>query len=153
VNATHRVASVGWSAEAARSAYLDAHYAAGDASPMADAHRDQGPPETPADASEVPLSVGRRMAYRHLLYQALVWLRSGSPPDWWNPVTWWRAAVELRQARLLADCFHNLAFFVEHDFVGFREQRFWSDVELLRRDFAPEFVNWWRDAFASHLRE
>ncbi|MCU0865574.1 MAG: hypothetical protein MUC36_17450 [Planctomycetes bacterium] len=120
---------------------------------MAEAHRDQDPPETPAAASALPLSAGRRMAYRHLLYQALLWLRSGSPPDWWNPVTWWRAASRLRQTRSLADCFHNLAFFVEHDFVGFEEQRFWSDVEKLRRDFAPEFVNSWRDAFARHLRE
>ena len=91
------------------------------------------------------------MAYRHLLYQALVWLRAGGSHDWWNPVTWWRAAVQLRQARSLAYCFHNLAFFVQHDFDGFDEQRFWRDVELLRRDFAPEFVKWWREEFDRQL--
>ena len=117
------------------------------------ADRDQERPETTAAASAVPLSAGRRMAYRHLLYQALLWLRSGSPPVWWNPVTWWRAAVDLRQSRSLAGCFHNLAFFVAHDFVGFEEQRFWRDVEALCPDFAPEFVKFWRDTFARHLRE
>jgi hypothetical protein len=120
---------------------------------MTDAHPAQVPAETTAATIALPLSAGRQTAYRHLLYQAMLRLRSGSAPDWWNPVTWWRAGVALRQARSLADCFHNLAFFVAHDFVGFDEQRFWSDVDGLRRDFTPEFVKFWRDAFANHLQE
>ena len=75
----------------------------------------------------------RKEAYRHLLYTALLHLRSGHRDVvWWSFPSWFRTASELRKNKALADCFHNLALFSIHDFERFDENMFWEDIKRLR---------------------
>lgn len=94
----------------------------------------------------------RKEAYRHLLYTALLHLRAGSRDVvWWNPMSWRRAASELRDFKDLADCFHNLAHFSIRDFERFDEKRFWEDIERLGRRHGPELVERYRRIFDAYV--
>ncbi len=94
----------------------------------------------------------RQEAYRHLLYTVLLRLRSGHrDPVWWNPVSWWRRASELRLCRDMADCFHNLALFSVWNFEGFEETRFWQDIERLGKAHGAHLVERYRRIFDGYL--
>ena len=70
---------------------------------------------------------------------------------WWNPVSWWQAASELRQLKALADCFHNLAHFSVWDFERFEEERFWQDIAHLESIHGPALVERYRRIFDAHV--
>jgi len=71
-----------------------------------------------------------KAAYRHLLYCALVEIRTGRAElRWWNPSDWSYAFATLPGNKRLADDFHNLAYYSREDFEGFSEERFWSDLK------------------------
>lgn len=94
----------------------------------------------------------RKEAYRHLLYTALLQLRAGDRDViWWNLPSWRRAALELRQSKAIADCFHNLAFFSVHDFERFDETRFWQDIENLGKAYGVELIERYRRIFDEYV--
>ena len=85
----------------------------------------------------------RKNAYRYLLFWAMLSIRPLSWMCWewfraWNPFYWRREGQRIRYAGTVANWLHNLAFFSSMDFVGFNEDWFWRDFELLRSDY-PQF--------------
>lgn len=94
----------------------------------------------------------RQEAYRHLLYTVLCHLRSGHCDTvWWNPVSWWRRASDLRLCRDVADCFHNLALFSVWNFEGFEEARFWHDIDRLGQAHGAYLAERYRRIFDGYL--
>jgi hypothetical protein len=94
----------------------------------------------------------RQEAYRHLLYAALLHLRTGPPPlIWWSVNSWRRTRSELLKNKALADCFHNLAAFSVRDFASFDETRFWNDVDHLGRRHGNELTERYRRIFDAYM--
>lgn len=97
-------------------------------------------------------TVPRQHAYRVLLYGAALDARS---------LTWFRyhglrrllpfvTARETRDIRLagaIAYWLHNLAMFSGVDFAGFSEEKFWSALAVVARDFPGEAERY-RELFA-----
>ena len=85
----------------------------------------------------------RKDAYAFLLSAALLHVKwdlagtlGGFP--WSNPFHWrhFFRAVDIAGAR--AFLFHNLAIFLARDMQGFREERFWEDVERFRARYPTD---------------
>lgn len=114
-------------------------------------------PPAPIDSIPSPtaftlMDPERKEAYRHLVYAAFIHLRSEARGVvWWNPVSWWQAALELRKRRDLADCFHNLAAFSVWDFERFEEERFWQDIAHLENIHGRVLVERYRRIFDAYV--
>ena len=85
----------------------------------------------------------RKIAYRHLLYWAMLDIRGVQWLGWrswraWSPLYWRREARRVQWAGAIADWLHNLALYSAHDFRGFNEEWFWRDFETARSRY-PEF--------------
>jgi hypothetical protein len=91
----------------------------------------------------------RKDAYRHLLYCMHLEIRRGRRHlRWWSPPDWLYAFRTLPQNKIIANDFHNLAFFSREDFRNFDEQIFWDRFQQL----SPEFHVRYRRAFEGYLR-
>ncbi|BFT72435.1 hypothetical protein [Paenibacillus sp. P36] len=66
-----------------------------------------------------------RKAYLVLNYQALLDIKNSGEFN----------ADNYDRVFRIAHAFHNLAFSITEDFVGFNEDSFWNNVEGLERDF------------------
>jgi hypothetical protein len=97
------------------------------------------------------MNTERKEAYRHLLYAALIQLRNGYRPSLWNPMDWFRSVRQWCFCKDLADCLHNLAFFSIHEFHRFDEDRFWSDLLRLERQYERGLHERYRKIFDLYL--
>lgn len=80
--------------------------------------------------------------YKHLLYCSLHEIRTGNnDTKFWNPLDWLYSFKETKKNKELANLFHNLAFFVLHDFKGFDEERFWEDLKKSKYPFYEKYRN------------
>ncbi len=94
----------------------------------------------------------RKMAYRYLLYWAMLDLR---PLQWlggrgwraWSPIHSRAPARRVRRAGAIADWLHNLARYSAHDFRGFNEEWFWRDYESARSRYPDFGLERYRDQF------
>ncbi len=90
-----------------------------------------------------------KIAYRHLLYCALLEIRMGrAEVRWWNPADWSYALGTLPKNKRLADDFHNLAYYSRDDFKSFSEEIFWSGLKRSSEAFHEKY----RRIFDSYLR-
>jgi hypothetical protein len=90
--------------------------------------------------TETPLNDQEKAAYRHLLYQAMLDIRTlcqSRGSESWNPFEWRRQYRRSRVAGALADWLHNLAAFASRDFAGFNADCFWREYANLGRQL-PE---------------
>jgi hypothetical protein len=89
-------------------------------------------------------------AYRHLLYVAMLAIRTRCPSRdnaGWNPVEWYRRYHSSRVAGGLADWLHNLALFSRLEFDRFDESVFWRDHQWLCSRFPKEGLERYREIF------
>ena len=94
----------------------------------------------------------RQEAYRHLLYVALIDLRSGQWGwPWWSPRSWCGARRELHRVKAMAHCFRNLADFSVREFEGFEEEAFWRDIDSVGKTFGPASVERYRRVCDAYL--
>ena len=91
----------------------------------------------------------RTKAYSFLLSAAMLDLK-WDLVQFWNGLSLWRPWRLLRQSRHVqraahrAVAFHNLAFFVAHDFDGFREELFWMDIAKFKSRFPEQYRDYER---------
>lgn len=94
----------------------------------------------------------RKLAYRWLLYQAMLDIR---PLSWagrgWrqrlNPLGWWTTSRRVRVAGAVAEWLHNLAHYSALDFARFDEGRFWQDHQWLLDHYPGEGLERYRESF------
>lgn len=100
----------------------------------------------------------RKIAYRYLLYWAMLDIRS---IQWigyrgwraWSPLHCRRESQRVQAAGAVADWLHNLARDSAHDFYGFDEGEFWRDFESFRSRH-PEFgLEQYRVGFERHINQ
>jgi hypothetical protein len=83
-------------------------------------------------------------AYRHLLYDAMVYIRGecyASEGESRSPLVWLRQYRCSRVIGALAEWMHNLAYFASNDFKGFDAAWFWDEYDRLVgrfEDFGPD---------------
>src|SRR5262245_44090146 len=63
-----------------------------------------------------------------------------------QPWRLFRESRAVRTASFRAFAFHNLAIFAASDFAGFSEEKFWADIDSLRRD-CPDALCPYREVF------
>ena len=106
------------------------------------------------------LSENERVAYRSLLYDAMLDVRNlcqprGSKSN--NPLVWRRLYLQGRLAGALADWLHNLAQHAAQDFFSFDTDWFWSEYDGLVHQFGEHLGpgKWmdYRDRFQRRLEE
>ena len=103
------------------------------------------------------MDVGRKQAYTLILSAGFVHLKWDLAQfwhglDWWHPWRLFHQSRSIQKAAHRAVTFHNLAIFLTHDMKGFCEDRFWQDVEKLRRRFPED--DWrcnYRELFEKNL--
>jgi hypothetical protein len=82
----------------------------------------------------IPMDEQRKGAYRFLLSAAMCDIKIQLSCLYrvsWLP---WRALRQIRSAKRafrLSIAFHNLADFATREFVGFSEEKFWTDIDWL----------------------
>jgi hypothetical protein len=97
----------------------------------------------------------RKIAYRYLLYWAMVDIRPLQWLGWrgwraWSPIHWQRDTRRVQCAGAIADWLHNLARYSAHNFQGFIEEWFWRDFETVRSRY-PEFgLEHYRERFEQY---
>lgn len=89
------------------------------------------------------MDAAKKHAYRHLIYQGMLWIRplAGVGYRWserWSLAYWLRERSRIRRAGEIADWLHNLALFSALDFEGFDEGVFWSELDRLTELFPSE---------------
>ena len=94
------------------------------------------------------LSDAEKMAYRNLLYWAMLDIRNlcqSRGSESLNPFAWRRQYRESRIAGALADWLHNLAHHAATDFNSFDTEWFWREYDGLCRRFKPVGQRMWMD--------
>lgn len=93
----------------------------------------------------------RANAYRHLLYMAMVDIRSLAVPHSWacvcNPRHWFRSRYKPTEPVAIADWLHNMASFSAIGFEKFDEDRSWREYEDLCRRYPGPGLERYREAF------
>ena len=95
-----------------------------------------------------------KAAYRHLLYVAMLDIRSRCQSrgrERLNPLEWRRQYRSSRVAGAIADWLHNLAQFSSHNFRFFDEQRFWKEHGGIRQRFPLDGLERYREIFDEFL--
>ena len=95
-------------------------------------------------------------AYRHLLYVAMLTIRSNCRSrgkESRNPFEWQRQYRRSRVTGAIADWLHNLADFSVRDFQGFDEAQFWEEHAALCKRFKGAGLESYRDVFESRINE
>lgn len=94
----------------------------------------------------------RKEAYRHLVYVAMLDMRSSPPsPRWWSLRRWRQIFQETCRVKQLADAFHNIARYSAHDFEHFDENRFWKDLDCTVRESQGRVNFDYREIFSDYL--
>jgi hypothetical protein len=88
-----------------------------------------------------PLSESERIAYRSLLYDAMLDIRNLCQPrgrESWNPLVWRRLYLQGRVAGAIADWLHNLAQYAATDFSSFDTDWFWCEYDAICKQFSTQ---------------
>lgn len=106
-----------------------------------------------------PVAPNRKLAYNYLLYSAMLEIRGLQSvthpwPRWRliSPRYWSRKLRFIRYCGALADALHNLAMFSSYDYDHFEEDRFWAEIDRIRRQF-PGMADHYRGRFDGRLSE
>ncbi|MBC8135623.1 MAG: hypothetical protein H8F28_07045 [Fibrella sp.] len=94
----------------------------------------------------------RKSAYRHLLYHAVISIRSccawASDTEFakWEAFFRFRGGRTAHRVHCMADAFHNVARYSALDFEGFDESKFWNQMAH-GLGSAEVDVEWYRNLF------
>jgi hypothetical protein len=97
---------------------------------------------------------GTKKAYRHLLYVAMLAIRTYCQSRGkvsYSPFEWYRQYRRSRVAGALADWLHNLADYSSQEFDRFNEQLFWEEHTHLCNRFPGVHLERYREIFDEHL--
>jgi hypothetical protein len=61
--------------------------------------------------------------------------------QWWKPKSWQRRLHSMKHVCALANAFHNLALYASRDMRGFKEERFWEEMERYANLY-PKEAEW-----------
>jgi hypothetical protein len=95
----------------------------------------------------------RKRAYRYLLYQFLLDIRTTPTPNSSAHLTDQQCRNQVNYSGAVAYLLHNFAFSAANDFAGFDEDAFWRDIERFSRAIPQLSVMHFRKVFEMALAE